>query len=535
KGLISVIDNGQGMSYDDALLSIERFGTSKIFTVSDLKNISTLGFRGEALPSISAVSQFEMITTERGEMLGTRIIIMGGEVKDVEEVGGKQGTTVNIKNLFYNIPARRKFLRSETTENIYNLDIMTKFALRYHELSFRYLQEGKEIFNFSKQDKLKDRILKLLGDDLGGENLIEISNQNDDMSITGYVGKPFLNSSNYGKQYIFINGRIVRDRIIRNALDGAYEGYLMKNRYPVGVLDLRIRPDLIDVNVHPQKMEIRFYSPTRVREFIVTTIKSAIASQKELISSLKFQQLEGASNSSVPNDIPVQEQLTNLPSEEKIDSGVEISGSTESISKTEIKEAKGIFSGFRYIGQVLESYLVFSKSDEVYLMDQHAAAERVNYERMADYDNKHQFPSQILLFPIDLDLSMSEAEFLKENLGVFKELGLEIELVGNSTFVITSVPALLDPDFSPRDFKDIFEQVFEFKEKTNIPQLKDEIIKSMACKGSIRANRIILPEEVEELLRELDRTENPYNCPHGRPTIVKLTKKEIEKMFKRII
>ncbi|HDS09161.1 MAG TPA: hypothetical protein ENN73_02940, partial [Firmicutes bacterium] len=416
------------------------------------------------------------------------------------------------------------------------LDIMTKFALRYYNLSIRYVQEGKEVFSFSMNDHLKDRITQVLGKDLKPENLLEINNIGEEISLRGYVGKPFLNSSNYGKQYIFINGRIVRDRIVRNALDGAYDGYLMKNRYPVGVLDIRIDPDLIDVNVHPQKMEIRFYSPSKVREFIVSSIRSVISSHGDLITPatfLKSSVTHSGSESGFGS-------FTSSSSESGIPSTSDETPKTPVIDPVNTEaglfpEAKGIFSGFRYIGQVLESYLIFTKFDDLFLIDQHAAAERVNYEKLYAYDRKHEFPSQLLLFPIDLDLSMSESEFLTENIGLFKSLGLGIEPLSNNTFIITSIPSLLDPDFSLRDFLDIFEEIFELKSKSSPRELKDEIVKGMACKGSIRANRVVLPEEVEQLLRDLDLTENPYNCPHGRPTVIKLTKKEIEKMFKRIL
>ncbi|MCK4667482.1 hypothetical protein KAU33_12070, partial [Candidatus Dependentiae bacterium] len=535
KKLISVQDDGNGMSYDDALLSIERFATSKIFSISDLKNINTLGFRGEAISSISSVSQFEMITTESGEMLGTRIYIQGGELRDVNEVGGRPGTTINVKNLFFNIPARRKFLRTKTTENIYNLDIITKFALLYSDIAFNYTQEGKEYFNFTSKDSLEERILVLLGKSMSSENMIKIEDKNDFMSIRGFIGKPHLAGTNYGKQYVFVNGRTVRDRVVRRSIDLAYEGYLMRNRYPTGVLDIKIKTDLIDVNIHPQKLEIRFYSPKQVQKFIVNSIKTEMKKQTDLIPTIDLIQTHSTSETNIPENSTVPGEQQSMFPNSNPETLTPLNNEISEDENTSTGKSRGLFAGFRYLGQVFQTYLILESENEMIFIDQHAAAERINFEKFTKYQTSHTFPIQQLLFPLDIELSLAESEFLKENLNIFQNIGIQIEYYGSNTFIITGIPIILDPDFSPTDFKDVFEKIFISKDKSNLPDLSKELIKEMACKGSIRANRILDRAEVFELLRELDAADNPFNCPHGRPTIIRFSEKELEKMFKRIV
>lgn len=568
--LIRITDNGEGIEKSEVKNAFLRHATSKIKNVEDLLTSGSLGFRGEALSSIAAVTQVECITKLQTELTGTRYVIEGGEEKLIEEVGAPAGTTFIIKNLFYNTPARRKFLKTPQTEASYISAIVEKIALSHPEISIRFINNNQNKLHTSGNNKVKDIIYSIFGREISS-NLLEIDDKIMDMHLTGYVGKPIISRGNRNNMIYFINGRYIKSKIINSAIEEAYKPYMMQHSYPFCVLYFEINSSLIDVNVHPSKMEIRFEKQMDIYNLFYNAVSEALR-EKELIPEVVVNKTEITQPSKAKetkSDIPPEPFEINRSKMEQLKSELVKNDKTESIYSKEdnyIKESNFVKEDnninihdnnllnqatqiemfndrflsakerikHKIIGQVFDTYCIVEYNDNMYIIDQHAAHEKVLYEKtMADLANK-EITSQMLNPPIILTLSMEEELLIKKFEENFKQLGYEIEHFGGRDYAVRAVPANLYSIGSKELLINIIGTLNENSTELN-SELITEKIASMSCKAAVKGNNKLSAAEVNSLIEQLLSLDNPYNCPHGRPTIISMSKYELEKKFKRIV
>lgn len=699
--LIRITDNGEGIVQNQVPLAFLRHATSKIKRVEDLLGVTSLGFRGEALSSIAAVCQVELITKTAGSLTGTRYMIEGGTEKSIEEIGAPEGTTFLVRNIFYNTPARKKFLKSSMTEAGYINDLMERLALSHPNVSFKFISNNQTKMHTSGNDNLKDIIYNVYGRDIAN-HLIALENANEQVSLKGYIGKPIVSRGNRNYENYFINGRYIKSNIIARAIEDAYKTFMMQHKYPFTAIHFTMDGDLLDINVHPTKMELRFADNEKMYQLVYDSVKQGLT-KKELIPEVtvkedktekikeakvlqsipepfekkRLEQMRERSNyqatpgkvfppnlstphtigehagrpdnagrGSVPANKPVYEDTKNLMSsllpkteagqkdvlpdasvdaasnqtqnlvnpdalgdiaaqaaDMTIDSGstpqmptlasdeanlsqagasnadampgnyqrtgdVPVTGKSEvtdgapvpdttavtdaivpntgSTDPTIIKSAQQIdlFEGkllskesvsqHRIIGQVFGTYWLVEFQEKLYIIDQHAAHEKVLYERTMNNLNRRNFTSQYLSPPIILTLSMQEEELLKRYMENFTQIGFEIEPFGGKEYSIRAVPdnlfGIAQQDLFIEMLDSLGEQTGRMK-----AEVINEKIASMSCKAAVKGNHKMTAMEAESLIAELLTLENPYNCPHGRPTIISMTKYEMEKKFKRIV
>ena len=591
--LIRVTDNGIGIPKDQVKTAFLRHATSKIRSVEDLLSVSSLGFRGEALSSISAVAQVELVTKTAESFSGVSYKIYGGEEEAFDDIGAPDGTTFLVKNLFYNTPARRKFLKSATTEAGYVEQMMVHIALSHPEISFKFIHNNKNKIYTSGNGKVKDIIYHIYGRDVAGA-LIPLEAQNEDVKVTGFVAKPYVSRGNRNYESYFINGRYIKSSIIYKAIEEGYRTFTMKHRYPFVCLDFKIAQELLDVNVHPTKMEIRFRNGREIYELVVDAVRAALL-QKDLVQDVlretpKKKELPKAKEVKKPEPFEVNRrkeevQKVNRRKEEvqKVDQqgqGVQQQvekpahpvKKTPTVSEPSKNTKKPIYAGLNYntqkkefpqyktdelssnqmtlredpvfsvqarpdrkiLGQLFKTYWLIEYEDQLFIMDQHAAHEKVNYERLMKNFKEKEIYSQRLEPPMVVTVSMTEAEALTRYKDAFAGLGFTIESFGGNEYCIREVPANL---YGIGE-RDLFMELLDAVSQEN-GTLDTEVIASkiatMACKMSIKGNQRVSLMEVEHLLDELMKLENPYQCPHGRPTIIKMSKYEIDKKFKRIV
>lgn len=592
---IRITDNGSGIAKEDIPLAFMRHATSKIKTAEDLFLVNSLGFRGEALSSIAAVSQVELITKQAASLNGYRYIIEGGEEKSLEEIGCPSGTTIIVRNLFYNTPARRKFLKSATTEAGYVNDLMERLILSHPGISFRFIVNNQVRLQSSGNNNVKDILYHIYGRDISKE-LLPVEFNSPDITIKGYVGKPTISRGNRNFENYFINGRYIKNHIITKAIEEAYKPFMMQHKYPFTSLYYEINPSLLDVNVHPQKMELKINNGEQVYQITYNLIKDSL-SKKELIPkiSLSKNDQKKVTQEKLPEPFE-KNRISNLKALETLaayqpmdnrqsanysgdhistnttDIGSNISGNNKednqpiwdqinnsdiikenhsyeatvnTANNIEVKEQLGLFSDFlskeavkdhRILGQIFSTYWLVEYQKELYIIDQHAAHEKVLYERILKAAKNNKHTSQMLLPPIVLTLSLKEQEAIKTHNKILEQLGYEIEHFGGNEFSIRAVPAdlynLSDKDLF-LEFIDELTQELGFGQGDPLSIL--EKIASMACKSAVKANHILSTEEASSLIKELLTLENPYHCPHGRPVIISISRYELEKKFKRII
>ena len=580
---IRITDNGEGIAKEDIRNAFMRHATSKINAVEDLLSIHSLGFRGEALSSIAAVSQVECISKTPNELIGIRYCIEGGEEKAMEEVGAPAGTTFIIRNLFYNTPARRKFLKTAATEASYISSIVERIALSHPDVSIRFINNSQTKLHTSGNAKLKDIIYSIYGRDICS-NVLEVDEAALNMHITGYIGKPIISRGNRNNMIYFINGRYIKSKIIYSAIEEAYKPYLMQHNYPFCILHFEIDSSLIDVNVHPSKMELRFENPMDVYNFFFQAVRNVIA-KRELIpevtdSDIPVKNKEKITVKSMEKTVvkpPEPFEIKRIEEEKKeITESKDISESsfiretsvydnskspesvkepdktnnhtdtsqTESIIKVEDTKQIDLFNNqflsekervkHKMIGQLFDTYWLIEYDNNLYIIDQHAAHEKVLYEKtMKQFRNK-EFTSQQLNPPIILTLTMAEAELLERFMDNFTELGYEIESFGGKEYAVRAVPDNLYAIGSEVLLRSLIDNLSE--NSTNIKSdLITEKIASMSCKAAVKGNNRLSFDEADALIEQLLSLDNPYNCPHGRPTIISMSKYEIEKKFKRIL
>ena len=543
QSLIQVSDNGVGMSGDDALLAIERYATSKISTDDDLFAIRTLGFRGEALPSIAAVSRFELITRDKASDAGTQINIDGGKIKNVSEIGAPQGTMITVKELFFNTPARRKFLKTVGTEMSHIADIVARMSLGHPEVQFRLIHNDKMVKSWPLVSQHLDRVVDVLGK--GSQpDLHAIEFNGNTVSISGWISSPKVTRRTSRGLYIYVNGRFVRDRSIQHGVFQGYAQRLVKGQFPIAVVFIKIPFDQVDVNVHPTKNEVRFVNPHQVHE----AVKSAIAQTLYEIDRVNWRPQNGPQNQEPQKTSQVVEPISTFtPAGKgalKDDFGFRISdfGIKNREQKTTddrqrqpelMFESKG-FSALRVVGQLHNLYIVCESDGGLVLIDQHAAHERILFEHLKQRANDRPSAAQRLLVPETLEFNFREAEILGQMLADLKNLGLDIEPFGKNTFIVKAVPALLSGrDLRPMIYE-IVEKIAADGYSPGLENTLDQCRMVMACHGAMRANQQLTEEQIRELLHQLDECENPSHCPHGRPSWIRWDLITLEKLFKRI-
>ncbi len=634
--LIRIADNGCGIERDDVRGAFLRHSTSKIRTVDDLVHIGSLGFRGEALSSIAAVSQVELITKTREQEFGVRYRINGGKEVDLEDTGAREGTTFLIQQLFYNVPARRKFLKTPMTEASHVGELMTRLALSHPEISFQFINNGQSRLHTSGNGNLKDVIYHVYGRDIAS-NLLLAEWEAPGMKITGFLGKPVISRGNRNFENYFINGRYVKNNIVSKAIEDAYKDFSMQHKYPFVALHMEIDGENVDVNVHPAKMELRFHNQQEVYNQVYAAVNQGLHAE-ELIPHVELEVPDvsrvGNCGNGVKNDgpvlpfeglahrsgiqesraagrrmpdNPVQEKAAKSPlpppsernldyfmekmkervkayhsqrsSAEVMDKGgifkpeiqadrireaaeygknlqtsekteaslsqAEEGLKTENIGQTEEPRQLNLFEEklltreakdeYHLIGQVFETYWLVEYRDNLYIIDQHAAHERVLYERTLKSMKSREFTSQMLSPPIILDLGMQEAELLRQYMDRFTRIGFEFEEFGQESFAVRAVPDNLFCIAKKDLLLQMLDNLSDEVSRNLSPELIDEKVASMSCKAAVKGNMRLNAAEVDTLIGELLTLENPYHCPHGRPTIIAMSRRELEKKFKRIV
>lgn len=586
-----IADNGCGIDREDVPNAFLRHSTSKIRSVDDLTRIGSLGFRGEALSSIAAVSQVELITKTKEDTFGTRYQIAGGKEEKLEEAGAPDGTTFLIRQLFYNVPARRKFLKTAMTEASHVGDLMTRMALSHPNISFHFINNGQSKLHTSGNGKLRDVIYHVYGREIAA-NLLPVDYDKNGIRITGFIGAPLISRGNRNFENYFINGRYIKSNIIYKAIEDSYKDYTMQHKYPFTVFHVEMDGSHVDVNVHPTKMELRFNNQQEVYNAIYEAIDISLH-EKELIPevTLDVPQVQktmqdkkadkpvvkpsvrpetdkpavkpsvrpGADKPEQDLDYFMEQMKQRVISYHQQNSSAEVKGKSEiykperqadrireAVTKYHVKpeqinmfESKlldrEIRAEYTLIGQVFDTYWLVQYDNSLYIIDQHAAHERVLYEKTLKGMKTREFTSQMISPPIILNLTMQEAELLNTYMDQFTRIGFEFEEFGQDSYAVRSVPANLFSIAKKELLMEMLDSLSDEINRNQASDLIDEKIASMSCKAAVKGNMKLSVREVENLIGELLLLENPYHCPHGRPTIISMSKRELEKKFKRIV
>jgi DNA mismatch repair protein MutL len=525
KRCIRISDNGLGMSRDDLLLCVERHATSKIRTASDLLNVRSLGFRGEALPSIAAVSRMQITTLPQGRLTGHRLRISGGKLLAIEETGAPSGTTVEVRDLFFNIPARRKFLRAVRTETDHIVDILSRIAMPFPKIAFRLNDGPRNIIHLPASEDARARLSGLMGRKTAVA-MMTGEERDGDLSITVYAAPPDFARSRGDRLYVYVNGRNIRDRFATKAILEGYGRRLMKGQYPQAVVFVDIDPLEIDVNVHPTKQEIRFRNASKVFQAIVSAVEKGLGRSPQPFSR------QGSMDRAIPfqrgSSTAVSEPLWEYSPGIGIEEVPARPGPAESSPDPSMVRA-----GPRIIGQLGHTYILCETSNGLMIVDQHAAHERIVYEHLKKSLAAERIEMQTLLIPHELELSTKETRIMLEKGEALRRFGLDFNHFGGNTFLLTAVPALLNHVDWPSFVSELIPELAE-----GVPDegaLFDACIMLMACHGAIRAGQRLNHDEMERLLTELGEMDLPTNCPHGRPAFRQITYHEMEKMFKRVV
>ncbi|TYP00099.1 DNA mismatch repair protein MutL [Geothermobacter ehrlichii] len=548
--LIRVIDDGCGMGREDVFLCLERHATSKIASDADLFSLRTLGFRGEALPSIASVSRMTLRSRPADSEAGMELVIEGGDIRRAEACGMAVGTSIEVRDLFFRMPARRKFLRRDETELSHIGDVVTKIALAHPAVQFRLLHQGRKLVDVRRNEDLRSRVTGLLGRSLAGE-LLAVDCSGAEGRVHGLVGPPQTSRATTGAIYTFVNGRTIRDRVVQHAVMEAYRTLLPKGRYPVVVLFVEIDPAEVDVNVHPTKHEVRFRHQAQVHDFIADAIRKVLGDSSWLLQESPSQNESSPLNPQGPPwRTPAGGEVAERCREgvrESLDRYMQrrtdVAPSVPGCSLIRMPEkepadntaeaANGFFSGLRYIGQYHDSYLLCQDGDDLILIDQHAAHERVGYERLRQGWRRGEIERQQLLFPPVMEFSHAEADLVKSHLGHFSELGFELEHFGGNSYVLKAIPQILARDDAETLVRDVVDELGRLGRSSLIDEAVDRVLIRMACHSMVRANQALTPEQVRALMRQLDSIDFNAQCPHGRPVMHRLSLAEVEKFFHR--
>ncbi|HTL78323.1 MAG TPA: DNA mismatch repair endonuclease MutL [Candidatus Babeliales bacterium] len=561
--LIRVIDDGCGMDRDDALLSLERHATSKIRSASDLQAVATLGFRGEALPSIASVSRFRLNTREGDAIAGTEIIVNGGKIDLVRDGGEAAGTQVEVRSLFYNLPARRKFLRSENTESR-NIEHQIHLqAIGHPEIGFSLMRDDRTLFQLPATKTLADRIRDLYGVELL-QRLVEVNGAPaPKIQISGLIGQAGLSRQSRSQQLVFVNGRAIESSLITGAVREGYHTALMKGQYPVTFLFIELDPATVDVNVHPAKREVRFRDPKGVREVVVRCIQQTLERaradwQEKFRAPLRAEPAAPVSAKAAP-DLALRSEITapetshrelpNLGAVSSVADPGRVHGSeiTEQFARPSDRrfastgdrpapqphDKNPAQQQFEIIGVLSKLYVLMENANGLVLVDQHAAHERVLFEELRRRMEQQGVPAQKLLLPQTFDVPPRDADWIEQNLSVLQRMGIGIESFGPGTFKIDSLPSFLDVSDAAQFMRKVIDDLKSASNHTSPMRLGEEMIAKTVCRHAVKANDPLRYPEVEKLIRDLLGCDLPYCCPHGRPTMIQISLAELEKKFGR--
>lgn len=556
--LVRVIDDGCGMDRDDALLSLERHATSKIRSAADLQAVATLGFRGEALPSIASVSRFRLTTREARTIAGTEIIVNGGKIEVVRDGGEAPGTQVEVRSLFYNLPARRKFLRSENTESRNIEHQLYLQAIGHPEIGFSLMRDDRMLFRLPAAVTLSDRIRDLYGAELL-QRLVEVSDAaSPNVRISGFIGQAGLSRQTRSQQLVFVNGRTIESSLITGAIREGYHTALMKGQYPVTFLFLELDPAGVDVNVHPAKREVRFRDPNGVREaivrFIQQTLETARADWQEKFRAPVRRPTavpgKPAPDSKLRPEVSTPEEThRELPHLGVVAGGVD-SGRTSVGQALRLPERRVESASdapalqresskpvprqqFEIIGVLSKLYVLMENADGLVLVDQHAAHERILFEELRCRMEEQGVPTQKLLLPQTFDVPPRDADWIERNLSILQRMGIGIETFGPDTFKIDSLPSFLNVSDAAQFMRRVIDDLKSAGNSTSAMRLGEEMIAKTVCRHAVKANDPLRYPEVEKLIRDLLDCDLPYCCPHGRPTMIQISLAELEKKFGR--
>ncbi len=571
--LIRVTDNGIGMDMEDAEESFQRHATSKIKSANDLDTIHTLGFRGEALASIAAVTQMEMLTRPRGSNSGCHIIYHGGQMIQASEAGCPEGTTIMVRNLFYNTPARLKFLKSSRSETAAISELLAKLILANPSISIKYISNGKTIYHSSGDGEHLSAILCIYGKDIRNELILLEAEFGDGFSVFGYLGKPALSRTNRSHQSFFVNNRYVRSQLLSQSIEEAMKDWTMINHFPWCVLNIQISPGEIDVNVHPSKTEIRFRSPNEVMDGLTTSIKKAMEKDQYIpevfpcIPAIqkKTSKLELDEHQIKTEQVHYFDDQKNLDVETPVSEAALEPNSSDNIISTELDEQKGSrtvyiqkdaqeeklvydrmneekyantidtsdIKKWNVIGAAFSTFILVESDSHLFIVDQHAAHERLVYEELKKSVLQQNVLSQQLSPPYILEVTHDEFIYISDNVESFHSVGFELEPFGGKSFIIRGVPVVLEDV----NIQDLFHELLDLS-GARIGQerlaLQDEDIIMMACKKAVKANDKLSLQEIRSLLKDINQNKIPLTCPHGRPILISMSRYELEKKFKRI-
>ncbi|MGD8255390.1 MAG: DNA mismatch repair endonuclease MutL [Syntrophobacterales bacterium] len=542
---IRVVDNGIGMEEDDAILALERHATSKITSDADLAAIQTLGFRGEALPSLAAVSKFELISRTRESTAGTRIRVAAGVVKDVSECGCPPGTQVWVRDLFFNQPARRKFLKSEKTEFGHVVDTLTRLALGRPDIHFSLKQKNRQIHDWPAAINLQQRLAQIFPKRLT-QSWLAISHRQGVLSLDGFVSPPELHRSNSRMLFLYVNGRPVWDRQLRIALLEAYRTLLPKGKYPLGVVFLKLPAHHVDVNVHPTKAEVRFQDPRTLCKTVTNAAQAALATMERQRWTRPLAAGHGLRAAEAP--APVQSELAPLlperiavsepkmPTYDALDLSRRGFPTEEESGRPPEKLQQGLgtlFGELNVIGQFHNTYILCEAPDGLILIDQHAAHERVFFEAFHKEASEGELASQILMITETIELTAEESAWLEDSLPLFSKLGFRLEPFGSYTFIVRAIPAAVLRQEPLELLQELVAAGFKGAGSLGPETLLEKLLQSMACQVAIKAGQRLGREEIAALLQQLDGLDHCSTCPHGRPLWWKLTMAEVERMFGR--
>ena len=567
---ITVTDNGSGMDSQDARLAFERHATSKIRDAGDLDSIVSLGFRGEALPSIAAVSRLNLRTRVKDAVSGVKVCVEGGRIHPITETGCPVGTAIQVSDLFYNTPARKKHLKGPNTEAGHVSDVVNKFAMGYPHISFQLMVNGRIALKTSGKGDLLEAIACVYGTNLARE-MLSVEAHSDDGDLSGYIGQPSLSRAGKSHQIIFINGRFVRNRLISDAVENAYHNMIMIGRHPVFVINLKINPTDVDVNVHPAKTEVRLAQADRWGDFITAAAADSLSRNRlipgadlgveikpETRLAAKPKQHKSPGEEAKQQAWPMSsvrytagpdaakpsaaiEQAATVEPEPLVAAGQVMEAPAENEYRVDLVEPQndelnvaGYFPELRPIGQIDCTYIVAQGLDGMYLIDQHAAHERVLYEKFMEKPDEMVASTQ-LLFPAAFQLTYQESQVLNDHIINFTDLGFVIEHFGGETFLLRAVPSGAAKNGGKEIFLDLLDYFSHNRHTISGKALREKVIITMACKGAIKANHKLGLPEMESLIGQLAETRHPYTCPHGRPTLIHFSGYDLEKKFKRVV
>ncbi|MDD5259555.1 MAG: DNA mismatch repair endonuclease MutL [bacterium] len=534
KKLIQIADNGRGISAPEVPLSFQRHATSKISAFNDLDILDTLGFRGEALPSIAAVSKTTMVTRPADSLSAVKLVLQGGKIISQDEEGAKPGTTVSVESLFANTPARLKFLKSDATEFSHILNLITELAIANFKVAFTLVNNDRNVLKLAPAQKLEERLYDLFGQDIQ-KQLLPINLDQKFLSITGFITSPAAELSGRNQQYFFVNKRTIRHRLLNHALTAGYDNLLPTGKYPAVFIFFSINPELVDVNVHPAKREVRFSNEGAIHDLTVKAIRDTLH-QPGVIREMK----DTAGSYQIPLDqhsIPAMLHTDTAAAQTLLSVQEQMFLYKAQPAET-LKTAA--FGDLKILGQADNAYIVASSGNELMIIDQHAASERVMYEKFKHEFEQRTIQSQKLLIPITLEIDVPSKNLLLAHGELLSQLGWEVEDFGATTLLVRALPAILEKAGDRQFILDIVQELARLQDIKDTPakseirqSVLDNILKLSACHAAVRFGDQLQPSQISTIVSALTNTHNPYTCPHGRPTLIKLSRAELNKRFER--